>query len=154
MSNKFDFGKVRERAVAKANQELEQGLEQMVEQGGGATQNRPTTGPSLNGGESMPAEAALATARPNGTLSTERTPAEGTVGTPAPAGNAAATATAAATAPAEPTKGVQTYIPMSQYRRLNDIKLTRRENIADLAAQAINLWLDVQEGKLVVTKVE
>ena len=143
MSNKFDFGKVRDRAVAKANQELEQGLEQMVEQGGGATQNRPTPSPSLNGGESMPAEAALATPT-----------AEGTAGTPAPAGNAAATPTAAATAPAEPTKGAQTYIPMSQYRRLNDIKLTRRENIADLAAQAINLWLDVQEGKLVVTKVE
>jgi len=47
----------------------------------------------------------------------------------------------------EPTKGVQTYIPMSMYRRLNDIKLTRRENIATLAAQAIELWLDVQEGK-------
>jgi hypothetical protein len=43
---------------------------------------------------------------------------------------------------------------MSQYRRLNDIKLTRRENIADLAAQAINLWLDVQEGKLVVKSPE
>ena len=56
--------------------------------------------------------------------------------------------------PAEPTKGVQTYIPISQYRRLNDIKLTRRENIADLAAQAINLWLDVQEGKLVVKSPE
>lgn len=48
---------------------------------------------------------------------------------------------------AEPTKGVQTYIPISQYRRLNDIKLTRRENIAALVAQAIELWLDVQEGK-------
>lgn len=47
----------------------------------------------------------------------------------------------------EPTKGVQTYIPMSMYRRLNDIKLTRRENIATLVAQAIELWLDVQEGK-------
>ena len=47
----------------------------------------------------------------------------------------------------EPTKGVQTYIPMSMYRRLNDIKLTRRENIAALVAQAIELWLDVQEGK-------
>ena len=67
------------------------------------------------------------------------------------AGNAAATPTPA---PADPTKGVQTYIPMSQYRRLNDIKLTRRENIADLAAQAINLWLDVQEGKLVVKSPE
>ena len=48
----------------------------------------------------------------------------------------------------EPTKGVQTYIPMSMYRRLNDIKLTRGENIAALAAQAIELWLDVQEGKV------
>jgi len=47
----------------------------------------------------------------------------------------------------EPTKGVQTYIPMSMYRRLNDIKLTRRENIAALVAQAIALWLDVQESK-------
>ena len=49
--------------------------------------------------------------------------------------------------PAESKKGVQTYIPMSMYRRLNDIKLTRRENIAALVAQAIGLWLDVQEGK-------
>jgi len=53
----------------------------------------------------------------------------------------------------EPTKGVQTYIPMSMYRRLNDIKLTRRENIAALVAQAIELWLDVQEGKAQVNKV-
>ena len=52
----------------------------------------------------------------------------------------------------EPTKGVQTYIPMSQYRRLNDIKLTRRENIAALVAQAIELWLDVQEGKRKVSE--
>ncbi len=51
----------------------------------------------------------------------------------------------------EPTKGVQTYIPMSMYRRLNDIKLTRRENIAALVAQAIGLWLDVQEGKIKVS---
>ena len=52
----------------------------------------------------------------------------------------------------EPTKGVQTYIPMSMYRRLNDIKLTRRENIAALVSQAIELWLDVQEGKVQVNK--
>lgn len=45
----------------------------------------------------------------------------------------------------EPTKGVQTYIPMSMYRRLNDIKLTRRENIATLVAEAIGYWLDAQE---------
>lgn len=55
--------------------------------------------------------------------------------------------------PKEPTKGVQTYIPMSMYRRLNDIKLTRRENIAALVAQAIELWLDVQEGKRKVEKL-
>ena len=54
--------------------------------------------------------------------------------------------------PKEPTKGVQTYIPMSMYRRLNDIKLTRRENIAALVAQAIELWLDVQEGKRKVSE--
>lgn len=54
--------------------------------------------------------------------------------------------------PKEPTKGVQTYIPMSMYRRLNDIKLTRSENIAALVAQAIELWLDVQEGKVQVKK--
>lgn len=52
--------------------------------------------------------------------------------------------------PVEPTKGVQTYIPMSMYRRLNDIKLTRGENIAALVSQAIALWLDVQEGKKVI----
>lgn len=46
----------------------------------------------------------------------------------------------------EPTKGVQTYIPMSMYRRLNDIKLTRGENIATLVSQAIAYWLDAQEG--------
>ena len=108
---------------------LVQDTERTVESGYEAIeqkeQERPTPNPSLNGGESMPAGK-----------------------------NAGDAAAAPAPAPAEPTKGVQTYIPMSQYRRLNDIKLTRRENIADLAAQAINLWLDVQEGKLVVTKPE
>lgn len=119
MGNKFNFADVRKKAVAKAEKELEQGLEQMAEQGGGA-----------------PAEV--------------RTVAAGSPAVPT-SGDAEATPTPA---PAEPTKGVQTYIPMSQYRRLNDIKLTRRENIADLAAQAINLWLDVQEGKLVVKSPE
>lgn len=52
----------------------------------------------------------------------------------------------------EPTKGVQAYIPMSVYRRLNNIKLTRGENIAALAAQAIELWVDVQEGKVHIVK--
>ena len=65
----------------------------------------------------------------------------------------ATTPEASALGKEEPTKGVQTYIPMSMYRRLNDIKLTRRENIAALVSQAIGLWLDVQEGKQKVNKV-
>ena len=125
----FNFGDAplvqdTERTVESGYEAIEQ-----KEQGGGVATSRPTT----NRPTPMPL------------------PAEG--GESMPAGDAAATA-APTPAPAEPTKGVQTYIPMSQYRRLNDIKLTRRENIADLAAQAINLWLDVQEGKLVVTKPE
>ena len=50
-------------------------------------------------------------------------------------------------ASAEPTKGIQTYVPMSVYRRLNDIKLSRGETIGNLVAEAVILWLDVQEGK-------
>ncbi len=118
MAGKFNFAEAREKAIRVANQELEQGLEQIAEQGGGAQQQeqggvytvRPTTEP------------------PVPPVKDEK--------------------------PAEPTKGVQTYIPISQYRRLNDIKLTRRENIADLAAQAIYLWLDVQEGKRTISAAE
>ena len=118
MAGKVNFAEARKKAIRIADQELEQGLEQMAEQGGGAQQ---------------PEQGGAYTVRP-------------TAEPPVPP--------VKDEKPAEPTKGVQTYIPMSQYRRLNDIKLTRRENIADLAAQAINLWLDVQDGKLVVTKPE
>jgi len=52
----------------------------------------------------------------------------------------------------EPTKGVQTYIPMSDYLRLNTIKCHRGETIGNLVAQAIGLWLDVQEGKRKVSE--
>ncbi len=51
----------------------------------------------------------------------------------------------------EQTKGVQTYIPMSQYLRMNTIKCHRGTTIASLAAEAIALWLDVQEGKTKVS---
>ena len=47
MGNKFNFADVRKKAVAKAEKELEQGLEQMAEQGGGVAPNRPTPSPSL-----------------------------------------------------------------------------------------------------------
>ncbi len=54
--------------------------------------------------------------------------------------------------PQEPTKGVQTYIPMSEYIRLNNIRAVRGETIGNLVAQAIILWLDVQEGKRKVSE--
>lgn len=63
----------------------------------------------------------------------------------------------------EPTKGVQTYITMEDYSRLMAIKLKRdadakqklqpRITIAKLAEEAIELWLDVQEGKRKVEKL-
>ena len=59
----------------------------------------------------------------------------------------------AAAKDAEPTKGVQTYIAVSMYRRLSDIKLTRGETIGNLVAEAVALWLDVQEGKQKVSEV-
>ena len=63
----------------------------------------------------------------------------------------------------EPTKGVQTYITMEDYSRLMTIKLKRdaiakqkqqpRITIATLVEEAIELWLDVQEGKQKVEKL-
>lgn len=46
---------------------------------------------------------------------------------------------------AERTKGVQAYIPMSMYRRLNDLKYTRGVTIGNLLVQAISEWLDMQK---------
>lgn len=46
---------------------------------------------------------------------------------------------------AEKTKGVQAYIPMSMYRRLNDLKYTRGVTIGNLLVQAISEWLDMQK---------
>lgn len=45
----------------------------------------------------------------------------------------------------EKTKGVQAYIPMSMYRRLNDLKYTRGVTIGNLLVQAIGEWLDMQK---------
>jgi len=117
MGNKFNFAEAREKAVRAADQELEQGMEEI--------------GDSVPGGSCVPSVA-----------SDQRSSAPASVA-PVPNGSPSGKE--------EPTKGVQTYIPMSQYRRLNDIKLTRRENIAALVAQAIELWLDIQEGKIKVS---
>lgn len=86
-------------------------------------------------------------------------------GTPAgePTGAVAQPAESEAMRPAlvEPTKGVQTDVPMSHYQRLYVQKMTRDQHnrakninvkttIGKLALEAILLWLDVQEGKAVV----
>lgn len=68
---------------------------------------------------------------------------------PVPAVSAAATVKRSMET--EPTKGIQTNVPMSVYRRLNDIKLSRGETIGNLVAEAVLFWLDVQEGKCMVS---
>lgn len=45
----------------------------------------------------------------------------------------------------EPTKGVQAYIPMSMYRKLNNLKYERGETIGSLLVQAIGDWLETQQ---------
>lgn len=45
----------------------------------------------------------------------------------------------------EPTKGVQAYIPMSMYRKLNNLKYERGETIGNLLVQAIAFWLEKQD---------
>lgn len=117
MTKKFNFAEAREKAIRAADQELEQGMEKVVE--GGST---------LNGEVAVAQQQTEPAAEPLG----EKT---------------------AAAKEAEPTKGVQTYIAVSMYRRLSDIKLTRGETIGNLVAEAVALWLDVQEGKAKVSEV-
>ena len=62
-------------------------------------------------------------------------------------------ANAVATAEPEETKGIQAYIPMSLYERLVMRKLKTKEPLGSMFQQAMQLWIDVQEGKLTVQKV-
>ena len=62
-------------------------------------------------------------------------------------------ANAAAVAEPEETKGIQAYIPMSLYERLVMRKLKTKEPLGSMFQQAMQLWIDVQEGKLTVQKV-
>ena len=120
MTKKFNFAEAREKAIRAADQELEQGMEKVVE--GGSTLNG---GSEQGGGVDVTPQQTEPAAEPLGEKTAVKDdPKE-----------------------AEPTKGVQTYIPMSDYLRLNTIKCHRGETIGNLVAQAIGLWLDVQEGK-------
>ena len=126
MTKKFNFAEAREKAIRAADQELEQGMEKVVE--GGSTLNG---GSEQGGGVAVAQQQTEPAAEPR--PATEQ---------PVPAAK-----------DAEPTKGVQTYIAVSMYRRLSDIKLTRGETIGNLVAEAVALWLDVQEGKAKVSEV-
>jgi hypothetical protein len=82
---------------------------------------------------------------------------KGGVGKPEPAApvqqvEQPAANTAAAAEPEE-TKGIQAYIPMSLYERLVMRKLKTKEPLGSMFQQAMQLWIDVQEGKLTVQKV-
>jgi len=52
----------------------------------------------------------------------------------------------------EETKGIQAYIPMSLYERLVMRKLRTKEPLGSMFQQAMQMWIDVQEGKLKVIK--
>lgn len=75
--------------------------------------------------------------------------------TPAPAPQTAPTATIIppAQAPKEPTKGIQTDVPMSLYQRLVMMKLRRGEPICSMMIQALRSWLDAEERAMQVATV-
>ena len=137
MTKKFNFAEAREKAIRAADQELEQGMEKVIE--GGSTLNG---GSEQGGGVAVAQQQTEPAAEPR--PATEQ---------PVPAAKDEAAENTAAAKDAEPTKGVQTYIAVSMYRRLSDIKLTRGETIGNLVAEAVALWLDVQEGKAKVAEV-
>ena len=51
-------------------------------------------------------------------------------------------------------KGLQTYISMTDYKRLSTFKIYRNKTISELVSEAIDLWLDVQEGEKSVRLVQ
>ena len=54
----------------------------------------------------------------------------------------------------EPTKGVQANMPISLYNRMKQLKFTTDQTFQSMFQEAMDLWLDVQEGKMKVSKVE
>ena len=50
----------------------------------------------------------------------------------------------------EPTKGVQANLPISLYNRMKRLKFETDESFQSMFQRAMELFLDVEEGKLVV----
>ena len=124
MGQKFSFQEVREKAIIAAEKEIEQGMEQIAEQGGGEAQVAST--------EPKPAEQAQLQ----------------------PVREIAGAAGQQQSLYAEPTQNINIPIPLSLHTRLGIIKAQKRQNIKDMVVQAIDLWLDVQEGKKAIKSPE
>ena len=54
----------------------------------------------------------------------------------------------------EPMQNINIPIPASQHTRLKIISAQTRQTMKDMVVQAIDLWLDVQEGKIKIVKGE
>lgn len=54
----------------------------------------------------------------------------------------------------EPTKGVQANLPISLYNRMKRLKFETDESFQSMFQRAMDLFLDVEEGKMKVTKVQ
>lgn len=127
MSKKFNFSEVREKAIRAADQELEDGLKQIAEQGGGEAQVASPVVADTQGTVPIVTSADATSQRgqsPNVALFNE------------------------------PTQNINIPIPLSLHTRLGIIKAQKRQNIKDMVVQAIDLWLDVQEGKKTVKSPE
>ena len=52
----------------------------------------------------------------------------------------------------EPTKGVQANLPISLYNRMKRLKFETDESFQSMFQRAMDLFLDVEEGKMKVSK--
>lgn len=52
----------------------------------------------------------------------------------------------------EPTKGVQANLPLSLYNRMKRLKFETDESFQSMFQRAMDLFLDVEEGKITVAK--
>lgn len=129
--NRWNLAELQETLVKDAEEKISQGFEEIAEGAKGSGTDATSEGEKDTSG--------TGTSVPSETAHME----------PVPTVSAAATVKRAMET--EPTKGIQTNVPMSVYRRLNDIKLSRGETIGNLVAEAVLFWLDVQEGKCKVS---
>ena len=54
----------------------------------------------------------------------------------------------------EPTKGVQANMPISIYNRMKKLKFETDESFQSMFQRAMDLFLDVEEGKMKVSKAQ